>query len=324
MSQLFSGEVDQLRQFVPVNVNYTPDNLMPTLADTEVTVLGHFIGSDVLEQLRAYASSNDHSDLSDSDSRKIENALFLARAAVGRIGFAAYLPFAEVQIDDDGITVSAASGRKPAFEYQTKKLHKALIDAGWNSLDLLLKALSADEAVFPDWKTAPLYTEYQEAIFKSPSDFSRYYPIQDRWLTFWALRFSIRNVEDDQGADCLAMIDALPDTVDKAKRDRLGRTLRRALAYQAVLDALPTISIELDGVNIKVNYGSQYGNADYYQPPSKEQLAFVMENLQKQLTIAWDKFNSDLTALQPAAPTVDSEDSTIGTGPYSTGAITML
>ncbi|QJD79547.1 DUF6712 family protein [Spirosoma rhododendri] len=323
MSQLFTGETDQLRQYVPVNVNFDTDGLMPVLDDTEMTVLGRFIGLDVLEQLRDYASTNDHPDLTASESRQLESALFLARGAVGRIGFAAYLPFAEMQIDNDGITVTAAQGRKAAFEYQTNNLKRTLLDAGWESLDRLLSLLASQPDLFPDWKNAPYYEEQQNAIFKTPAEFSRYYPIQDRWLTFWALRFSIRNVEEDQGADAQARIDKLSaGSVSDSMRAKLNRLMRRGIAYQAVLDALPTLSIELEGINVKVNYGSQYGNADYYQPPSQAQLNFVINNLQRQIDIAWNSFEAAISPLE-TLPTPD-DDSSTSYGPYSTGAISFL
>ena len=316
---LFDGTTDQFRTIVPgIAVNFTLADARPELAATELSLLPRFLGDAVADQLSALA---DAPESTGPTARYLTRALYLARVAVGRIGFANYLPFAEVQIGDDGVTITSSEGRKAAFEYQTRKVQKRLLEEGWRSLDELITLVANQPSLFPEWPNSPYYAEHQKAFFKTAADFSKFYPIQDRWLTFWALRPFIQAVEETRGEDAKARIGALPVSVTTTQKERLTRELLRALAYQSVMDALPHLSVELNGANVQVNYASQFGNTEYYEPPGKDHLSWVMENLQKQLNLAWSSFESGITNVESPTSTNSSTDTGVIAGG---GAVTML
>jgi len=313
---LFDGTIEQFRTFVPgLTTNYTLEDALPELTAAEQALLPKFLGDDIAQQL-----SDLGSEMPDDASNKLERALYLAQVAVGRIGFANYLPFAEVQVGDDGVTITNSDNRKAAFEYQTKKVQKRLLEEGWRALDDLISLIDKNPVLFPKWPESPYYAEHQKALFKTPAAFSKYYPIQDRWLTFWALRPFILNVEENSGEEAMARIDALPGDTDAAKVEKARRNLLRALAYQAVFDGLPHLSVELNGANVQVNYASQYGNAEYYEPPGKDHLSWVMDNLKKQLDLAWSTFDTTLAGLVPSTDSTQPKSDLL----YSNGAITFL
>lgn len=313
---LFTGTTADFQKYVPVTLNFSMDGLLPELDATESSLLPQFLGDAVADQIVALVGVG----LDPIEEKPLIRALYLAKVAVARIGFARYLPFAEIQIGDDGITVSAADGRKAAFEYQTNKLERRLLDEGWRAIDELVTLVAKNAVRFPEWVDSPYYQEHQDALFKTPAEFSRYYPIQDRWLTYWALRPFIQAVEEDRGAFGLFRIALLPEDVSESIRDGLGRKLRRALAYQAVIDALPHLSVELNGANVQVNYASQFGNATYYQPPGKDHLGWVLANLQNQADLAWGAFENAITTLLPVVP-VDTEGAGLGLIGRSAGAV---
>lgn len=296
MESLFKGTTSEFRAWVPVTVNFTMDPLLPVLDATAAELLPRFLGEAVAEQISGLTVAYP-GDVSAGELRDLKRALSLAQSAVAKIGFAAYMPFAEVQVGDDGLTVTAQDGRKAAFEYQTKRMERQLLESGWQAIDELVKLVAAQPLLFTGWPDTPYYQEHQKALFKSPAEFSKYYPIQDKWLTFWALRPFIQTVEEDRGETATGRIDALPNTVTDEKKGRLKRTLLRALAYEAVIMAVPNLSIEVAGANVQVNYASQYGNATYYQPPGREHLEWVLGNLRLQANTAWDAFESQVAAL---------------------------
>ncbi|QIP14743.1 hypothetical protein G8759_20040 [Spirosoma aureum] len=311
---LFTGEIKQFRAYVPgITINFSVPDVLPELGQTQQRILPTFFGETLASQLVALA---DEQDLTDPYKKQ---ALHLARTAVARIGFAAYLPFCEVQIGDDGITITAVEGRKAAFEYQTNKLTSSLLEVGWRAVDELIRLVDSKPDLFPGWPDSPYYDEHQQALFKSPAEFSKYYPIQERWLTFWALRPFIRAVEENQGEAGKARIDALTD-LQAATRTSLEKKLLRALAYQSVLEGLPFLSVELKGVNVQVNYASQFGNATYFEPPSKDQLAFVTSNLERMADLAWSAFDTAVIAASPAP----IQEETMGQGILGGGPVTML
>ncbi|RYC69814.1 DUF6712 family protein [Spirosoma sordidisoli] len=311
---LLNGSTDQLRQYVPVTITYTAEALLPTLEATQARLLDRFFGPAIASQFEELVNT-----ASQALSTVERQALHLARSAVARIAFAEHVPFAEVQIDDIGITVPAMEGRKAAFEYQTNKLTQTLLERGWSELDALITLVASQTEIFPTWPDSPYFQEHQDALFKTPAEFSRYYPIQDRWLTFWALRPFIRAVEEDRGVAAVARIDELAPAVPEATRALIRRKLQRALAYQSVIEALPNLSVEIQGVNLQVNYSSQYGNTQYYNAPGKEQLSWLLDNLTRQADLAWRTYEDSLTAV--LAPNAFSDSTGLV---YSTGAVTLL
>jgi len=296
MKAFFDYTTEEFRGFIPGMVaNFTiKQALKNVLEQTAEALLFPFLGEDLAQLI---------SESYDSEDEDLKKAYGLARFSIAKIGFADYLPFAEVQIGDDGVTVTSVAERKAAYEYQTLKLDKELREKGWQKLDDLLKFIGSKPDSFPGWTDSPYYQQHQEALFKSASEFSKYYPIQDRWLTFWALRPAIQAVEDNKGVDQLERIDALPDTVSDSQKAVLRRNLMRALAYEAVLLALPNLAVELNGTNVQVNYAGQFGNSSYYTPPGREMLDWVSGNLQKQIDVFWLSFENGLSALLPSTDT---------------------
>lgn len=313
MNPLFASNLDSLRTLIPSVVrNFTfSASLLNLFSQTADTLLNRFLGEElatIICQINPASTGQDAALIS---------AYNLARSATARIGFADHLPFAELQIADDGVTVTASADRKAAYEYQTAKLDKSLRELGWQDLDNLIKLIASKPGVFPTWTESPYFQEHQDAIFKNASDFSKYYPIQDRWLTFWALRPFIAAVEENQGLAALDRLQNLPSTVTDAQKAPLLRNLLRSLAYQAVIMGLSGLSIELNGTNVQVNYAGQYANNSYYTPPSQSLLDWVRDNLQKQADLFWQNFDDGLSLLQPAGDTdpasglIDSEGSLI-------------
>ncbi|MBD2700145.1 hypothetical protein IC229_05830 [Spirosoma sp. BT702] len=306
MKSLFDGTTDELRRLVPgIVANFTLKPALKSQLDQSAeSLLPRFVGTTIADQI---------TESSESSDATLKGAFGLAQQAMAKLGFADYLPFAEVQIGDDGITVTAVDGRRAAFDYQTQKLDRSLRETGWQKLDELLQLIAANDAKFPGWNTAPYYLEHQQALFKTAQDFSKSYPIQNRWLTFWALRPFIQAAEDDFGTLNLDRIDALPNAVTDEQKAPLKRKLFRAIAYEAVLSAIPNLSVELSGNNVQVNYASQYGgNATYYTPPGKDLLEWWQQNLRTQADTFWQGFENALAALLPTSPSDDEGGDLLG------------
>lgn len=300
---LFSNDTEQLRQFLSVNINFTVDTFRISLEQTEHELLGRFLDSGTAELLQQAAGELD-------PDAAITQALKQARIAIANLAMFDYLPFAEVQIDDDGISVSASQTRKPAFDYQTKKLGRALLKRGWTAVDRLIATVAGPESseVFPGWPDSPYYRAYTSSLFRSPAEFSRSYSISDSWLTWWALRPFIDDIEDDKAAKRLIRLNAA-DELLAGERERLLRKLRRAVARQAVLDATPNLALDITQGSVQINYTSQYSGAyDYFQPPTGDLLSAALSNLMRQAEEAWQSFDSELDLLT-AAPDDDTDDS---------------
>ncbi|QIP15691.1 hypothetical protein G8759_25185 [Spirosoma aureum] len=308
MTTLFTGDTGLFRQFVSVNRNFTMADVLPSLQATAETLLPRFLGDELADQITSRAD-NPLPENPTADDLILNKALFWTRSIVAKLGFATNLIFSELQIDNDGITVSANEGRRAAFDYQTKELKRTLQEQGWQALDELLKLISKNPALFPGWEDSPYYTQYQNALFGNPVEFSKYYPIQDRWLTYWALIPFMADVADRMGEPALARIEALPNTVNETVRGKLKRSLLRALAYEVMIQAVPGLSIEVVGANVQLNYASQYGGKEsYYTPPGRELLDWVLGNLKGQVAVFWENFENAIAVLEPSTDPDLSDD----------------
>lgn len=304
MNALFDGSTEQLRPFIPgmvLNFSVSP-SLQAALNDLAGTLLPRFLGNELSALLIGADQTSDP---------KLQSAQTLALAIIAKLGFADYLPFAEVQIGDDGITVTAVENRRAAFDYQTKKLDQSLREGGWQKLDELLGFMAANPDLFPGWEQTPYQLDLGDSLFRTAAEFSKYYPIQNRWLTFWAMRPSLDAVEDGQGQIYRSRIDALPNSVTDNQKAPLLRMLKRCLAYEAVILALPSVSVELNGPNVQLNYGAQYGgSASYYTPPTKEQIDWVRGNLRTGADVFWTGLDAGLAALMPVQSAEDDDQAT--------------
>ena len=305
---LFTQDIDLFQRYVGATIaDFTVKNVLPDLETAEETLLVRFLGEAVAAQIIAFASQT--LDPTSPAHKLPIRAVHLARTAVGKIGFAGAMVMSEVQIGDDGITVTATEGRKAAFEYQTNKLERTLLDAGWRGLDQLISLVAANTTLFTAWDDSPYYTEHQTALIATPAQFSRWYPIQDRWLTFWALRPFLRAVESGRSLPLRDAITAA--SLPTGAATRALDALHQATCLQTVVEAIPHLSVEINGAQVQLNYAGQYQNNKYHQPPGREQLDWLLQTIGRQAQTAWD------TAELVIAPVPSAGTDSVASGPIT-------
>lgn len=298
----FLTTTDSLRGAgVAVNRGFTIDPLRPYIESTFDECLRPFVGDAFADLL-----------LADTGMPAPVRARVLpyVERCLAKLAFAAYLPFAEVQIDNDGITVSAVEGRKNAPERQIRDLRGSLLETGWNQLERLLAYLQSYPADYP------LHHDYlalqTPSLLPSALLFSQYYGIFNSRLTYAALKPTADRLERDTLvpylADRWAVLVGSPTTANDRK---LQGKLRTWLAFQTIAEAIPTLAVKIDGKGVRAIFGNPTDQLEYFTPASDAQVDRLVQRCREQADQTW---NECLTLMTPA-PTEPSGRGLIGAAP---------
>jgi hypothetical protein len=271
--------VDDLRLAgVPVGKNFSLPPFLPYVDSVWQELFPQFIGRALTEQLEAAWSPDTLT------TAQIALRPYLVRPLC-QLAFERYLPFAEVTIADDGINVSADSTRKPATERQIIAIRKALYELGWKHLENLLSYLDYHKADFS------AYTDFvatqERSLLPTATDFSKFYQILGSRVTYQALKPTLDQLEQDTLVPKLGnRWPSILDSTDVADKSLL-RQLRVWLAKKTILEAAPSLAIELTGNALKVHFSANTDNIEYYTPPSDTQFDRLINKLEQQTEIAW-------------------------------------
>ena len=283
MAFLISSFEEVKQAGVPVSRNFTLTPFDPYLRSIWSELFPQFLGRVFTELLETAWTA--------STLTPQQTALLpYLRRPLCQLAFAQYLPFAEVQLADDGITVSASTERKPATERQIIALRKTLLESGWKSLENLLAYLDFHQVDFPAYVT--FRDAQQLSLLPTAGEFTKYYQIFGSRLTYQALKPTADLLETDVLIPLLG--DRWPGiltSTDIADRT-LCRHARTWLATKTIAEAIPSLAIEVSGNGLKVHYTASIDNIEYVNPPTEAQLTRLIDKVTLNAETAWQTLNS--------------------------------
>jgi hypothetical protein len=284
---LFTDIADLKAAGIPVNNTYSLDGVNTYLDSIWQELLPQFIGQDQIE-----AFDDLFGEGGDPTPEELKVKPYLQRV-VGRLGFAQYLPFAEVQIAADGITISGDEKRKAAFERQVKQIRTTLLESGWKSLESLLAYLDSHTDEFDPYKTFKAAADVR--LLPNAVEFSQYYQIGQSRVTYNALLPVMDRLQRDTLEPQLG--DRWPDllTSNEMADKRLRVFLKTWLAYRTIAEAIPMLAIEITGSGLRLHYSSHIDNVDYFTPPSEAQLNRLLAKAEAVSVSAWSDAITQLT-----------------------------
>jgi len=169
--------IDALKQYVSVNKNLEFASVEPYIKQAERKYIKPLIG-DLL-----------YNDYATTEPTGIElEAYNLFQEASANLAWFLYLPLANVQVSDSGISVAEGTNFKAAQWWQIRDLRRSFIEAGFNAIDEALKIMEANEVDFDPWSTTQGYTLFKELFVKRTDTFNRWFNINNSRKTFIALR----------------------------------------------------------------------------------------------------------------------------------------
>ncbi|GAB2780361.1 hypothetical protein GCM10027275_24880 [Rhabdobacter roseus] len=292
---------EELREFVPVGVNVTFENLKPSLLEAAESILIPYLSEELYDRiLTKYQAAN-------TEMSEPEQVLFQRmRLVVARFGLAMYVPEGEVKVTDSGIsTIGKSENLTAAYDHQVLRLVESLIQKGFDALERLLTWLEAAPQLtaFPEFANSEQYTRSLRGLVRKAGQLSDIYPIGGSRMTFNSLLPELLNVEDDRlkpliGRDKYATIKAAANLADEY--DDLRRVACKAVVFQAVANVIRLQqAIQLDAGGLRV-YGttiSGTNNTKFYKVPSEKDRLAAAAEAQARADFYWDEVSTLLAEI---------------------------
>lgn len=292
--------IEDVREYVKFNLIFDFPTIEPYLTDAEEIDLADFVGAALITRLTNVQTPN-----------AIEKqAIVFCRRFVARLGTLRWLPMGEVQFGNDGITtVGKGEMRTAAYDAQIARITASLADSAFSALEQLLRWLEEPtvRTELTQYTTSAQRIENQKYLIKNATEFSKYYQIFGKQLTFFAIRPTMAAVETQR------LIPALGDLYTTLKtgtglsdlQKKLLDACKWFLAYQTVADVLELeMNVELDAGGLRVNYTAQFENTKYYTPPSDKQRITAQQAAARRAEKMWSSVNAILDEINP--PVVDT------------------
>jgi hypothetical protein len=232
------------RRYVRFNQTATDINSMLDTGPAEREYILPILGHDLYNALVTQVQNNNVT---------LVQLLDIVQAAVVPLTVFKELPFLQTQLGDTGLRNLLSDNTQSAFRWQYNEVRDAFEDKGCKALDELYNYLY-NNAVVPAW-TAP---ERLSIVFKTGSDFHKYYRLKYPERTFRTIEDVIRDVEEQYLAETIggAFLKVL---VDKSNPDTDEKEaillIKKACANLSIMKAIEKKPVRVTPGGLFVNIG---------------------------------------------------------------------
>lgn len=186
-----------------------------------------------------------------------------------------HLPASNVKYTNAGLLVTRSEGSSIASDNRTKDLKLSIVHKSQELMDLLVRYLNRNTAIFTDWAVSENRKEYAALIIPDALTFSKYYSIEDNHWIFRRLRpylLEVENtyLEETLSADYLTELrrEIEEDTVT-SDSEKVISLIRPMLANLTMAEAIPRLSIDISPRGI-ILFSNERGNYDESFMPAEE------------------------------------------------------
>ena len=170
--------IEDIKQYVSVNKNIKWASIEPYVKQADRKYIKNLIGSVIY---------NDYATTTPTEPKEKE-VYELLREASANLSWFVYLPLANVQVSDGGISVNSGDNYKPAEWWQIRDLRRSFLDAGLLAIDEALKIMESNTDTFINWTVTEGFTLFNELFVKRTDTFHRWFGISNSRQTFLALK----------------------------------------------------------------------------------------------------------------------------------------
>lgn len=177
------------------------------------------------------------------------------------------LAFIHVMITDSGIYTNGTDKLTAAHKWEYLELKNTLQECAIDGIEQLLSYLYDNKSDLPLWTASDEYDALTDCIIKTGTDFSKQYPLYAPLYTFWALKPTMADVEENYlaakfGRDLLAWIksqDKIELTVPGGGLVDVKKLVKKAVAFLTIKHACEQFIPRFDKNGFTI---VQSGNAD--------------------------------------------------------------
>lgn len=228
----------ELKQFLPVSVNFNIKNLMPSLSAAETTYITPVFGENLFRRVEEYYNS------STRDNTVLDRLLELLQSAVANLAYSDGYYTLSVKIDDSGAT-SPKNREQRLYRYQEDNLRYTLRQQGYKTLDTALEHCENHLPELPEYKDSPWYAESRRHIIRSTAEFNSIFNINGSRLVFirmsrWCATAEELNLHHRISRE---LTEAIIENRDAPKYAPVIDDIRKYLVYTAVANCVEELKI---------------------------------------------------------------------------------
>ena len=180
-------DTDEIVEQLSVNINFSFNAVEPYFANEGTDFIKDVLGTDLYDRLDVAYNA-------DNLSTKLAKLLPLAQRPLIYLGFLQYIPFGNLEIRDGGLVVPGSTTTKAAGQWRVDKLNDQLSKVAFNSLQVLIRFLQANQCDY-SWKSTRGYNKYLQFFINYTDDFNHWTNVNIDYETFNRMKASFAYIE---------------------------------------------------------------------------------------------------------------------------------
>ncbi|MBR6175811.1 MAG: hypothetical protein IKQ52_09585 [Bacteroidales bacterium] len=240
--RLFKAEnntkAEELKQFIPVSVNFNIKNLLPSLSAAETKYISPVIGESLFLRVETYYNATTR------DNVVLDRLLELLQGAVAALAYSDDYYSLSVKLDDSGAT-SPKNRDQRLYRYQEDNLIYSLKQRGYETIDMALEHCENHLTDLPEYGQSPWYKESRRHIIRSTAEFNSIFNINNSRLVFmrmsrWCATAEELNLHHRISRE---LTDAIIAGRDSEKYAPIIEDIKKYLVYTAVADCVEELKV---------------------------------------------------------------------------------
>ncbi len=238
----FFKTIDDLKKYLSVTKSYSDNEFLTRQQYALDQYMNKWLGTGLIADISAAYDA-----APDTPMPAAKAALLpLIQLPLAHFTFYEHIPFAQVVVDDSGISRKENANYKTAYANQVALLRKSTLETAYNSLETLLQFLEDNETDYPLWVASTGYTLNKAMFINKASVFNTHYSINMSRLVFKELTPVMVDVEEFQITSITgnAFFDELKGliaakTALTAGQQTIIKCIQKAIAYYTIAEAIP-------------------------------------------------------------------------------------
>lgn len=237
----------ELKEHYPARVTFDIDDLLPTIKSVEQEYL--------VEQVLGEAQYAELESAYDTDALTPEQEALLEqlRPAIANLAVYHFTGLANVEFTAGGLVTGQSEHKRPASEWRTRDLERAVLRMGYRALDTTLGWLQARAADYPTWSSSLQATTYRKGFVRSATGFQESVHIGNSGYLFLRMLPTLRRIEAGAIQDTLCSTALRDDLLTKLTAGTLNTPekvlvdlVRNATTHLTMADCVVELSLGMD------------------------------------------------------------------------------
>lgn len=232
--------IQEIKEVLPKLVsNLSANTLLPNFDNTEYKYIVPLIGATLYETLL----TNYGATTLDADELILVKKI---RAVVAPYAYYDDIGLYILTIADSGVKKVTSGTAEPVRGWESQQLKDTLIKKATDAVDVMLRWLFDNKALFPEWTASDEYKKINSLLVKTGTDFNNNYTLYQPQRTYFILKSVMTDVQrlfiqEDIGKD---LLEYLRDTVDPEDEEIVCiELLKKALCFYTVMKGANHFSV---------------------------------------------------------------------------------